>query len=191
MPQSNDFEPKQHSSLRYAVSQLESLKLTSDVEPSPVDSSALSSRETSANPSTASSPSGESAPRGRGSDLDHLAPHAPYFGASTPLCVPSCSTSRRPSSDLVADLAEGSCDSLKELDSKTSLSRKSSKAPTRAPSVTGIGSTGELPSRQPVSSSVKLILLDFSVSKPDYSGAKIVVAMVRAFTLTLNATRRG
>jgi 6-phosphofructo-2-kinase/fructose-2,6-biphosphatase 2 len=55
---------------------------------------------------------------------------------------------------LGGDRADGS---LRTLDDATKVLRQSSKAPTRAPSVSGIGAV---------------------IEKPDYSEAKIVVAMV-------------
>lgn len=100
-------------------------------------------------PAASAAPSGPSSPRlsgaGQGApstgpwamdrtasgDGRHSAPGTPHFGASTAL--------------------------LKTLDETTKVIRQSSRAPSRAPSVSGIGTV---------------------VEKPDYSEAKIVVAMV-------------
>lgn len=130
---SGDFTPATRSSLRNAVAALEGLQMSS-----PVASSGNASGLTSQVVSETTSPNSET-DIGKRSKLDrHLsvggleAPQAsPFFGASSGL--------------------------LTELDRSTILSRKNSRAPTRAPSVSGIGNT---------------------VAKPDYSGAKIVVAMV-------------
>lgn len=69
-------------------------------------------------------------------------------------------------------------DRLKTLDESTRVIRQSAQIPTRAASVSGIGAVGEYPTFPPrVLDSVNL------VEKPDYSEAKIVVAMVRNFAI--------
>ncbi|KAL7414700.1 6-phosphofructo-2-kinase-domain-containing protein [Mrakia frigida] len=131
-----DFTPAKHSSLRQAVSQMESLRLSS----TPPETSKESSAASSTNISETSSPAEHRGRPGVAADEDN-GPNAamkiempaptPFYGATGP--------------------------ALTDLDTTTRLSRKNSRAPTRAPSVTGIGMT---------------------VQKPDYSEAKIVVAMV-------------
>jgi 6-phosphofructo-2-kinase/fructose-2,6-biphosphatase 2 len=62
---------------------------------------------------------------------------------------------------------------LKTLDESTKVIRQNAMAPERAPSVSGIGTVGELDGRQS-----KNVAEPVVVEKPDYSEAKIVVAMV-------------
>ncbi|CED84624.1 bifunctional 6-phosphofructo-2-kinase fructose--bisphosphate 2-phosphatase [Phaffia rhodozyma] len=130
--------PSTQSSLRNAVAQLESLQISSDNQDNYEDTIPESTISSTGNSSTisltdsaeTSSTQGKRPTRGR-RETDAEIKEQPFYGATSGL--------------------------LHDLDRSTLLSRKNSRAPTRAPSVTGIGNL---------------------VSKPDYSGAKIVVAMV-------------
>ena len=65
---------------------------------------------------------------------------------------------------------------LRTLDESTKVIRQNANIPSRASSVSGIGAVGRCHSSDAIGRKLKLA----TVEKPDYSEAKIVVAMVRS-----------